>query len=177
MTNPALLPTIVRHSVPYLSQLDNRNNPLGSCNVTAIAMALSYFGKKSKSPKIQLEDELYKYMIDNGLDRHAPLDLAEVVRAYGCQDDFTYEGNIDMAREALAAGHICVIHGYFTKYGHIVTLVGYDEAGFWTHDPNGEYFSGGYDTRANGAFLHYSYNLIRRVAMPDNALWLHRISA
>jgi uncharacterized protein YvpB len=177
MPNSTALPPNVRLDVPYRSQLDNRNNPSGSCNVTAITMALLYFGKKGKHPQMQFEDELYEYMLDGGLDRHAPEDLAQVVRDYGCRDEFTKGATIEMAHEALANNMICVIHGYFTRYGHVVTLVGYTPEGLWVHDPNGEYFIGGYDTRANGAYLHYSNNLIRRVAMPDGQLWLHRISA
>lgn len=179
MNKPATLPRKVWIETPYRSQLDNRNNPHGSCNVTAITMALLRFGKRSKHPGVQLEDELYEYMEDNRLDRHAPEDLAKVVQTYGCKDVFTYNGNLDMARQALANGEILVIHGYFTRWGHIITGVGYDDDQqvLEVHDPNGEYFAGGYDTRANGAYLRYSYNLIQRVAMPDGKLWLHRISA
>ena len=118
-----------------------------------------------------------EYMEDNHLDRHAPEDLAKVVRAYGLQDDLTLNGTIEEAKIALAAGKILVIHGFFTRYGHIVCVVGYDEYGLIVHDPNGEWFPGGYDTRANGAYLHYSNNLIQRVCMPDEKLWMHRISA
>ena len=177
MTDTTVLPPSVRLEVPYRSQLDNRNNPHGSDNVTAITMALLYLGKTGKRLGNYFEDELYEYMEDNHLDRRAPEDLAKVVHDWGCRDDFTFQGSIDMARAALAMGNPCVIHGYFTRYGHIVTLVGYNPNGFIVHDSNGEYFIGGYDTRANGAFLHYSYKLIRKVAMPDNQLWLHRISA
>ncbi len=48
----------VKLNVPYLSQLDNINNPHGSCNVTCVAMCLSFFGKALKNPATgqQLED-------------------------------------------------------------------------------------------------------------------------
>ena len=44
---------------PYHTQLNNLNNPTGSCNVTSIAMCLAYFGVTA--PTGQLEDELYNY--------------------------------------------------------------------------------------------------------------------
>jgi uncharacterized protein YvpB len=171
------LPHTVKIDVPYRSQLDNVNNPTGACNVTAITMALLRFGKKGKHPEMQLEDELYEYMLDQGLNRHAPEDLAQVVRDYGCKDNYTSQGNIDLARSALANGQIPIFHGYFTREGHIITVTGYDSEGFFVHDPYGEWFPGGYDTRVSGANLHYSFGLINKVCMPDGQLWMHRISA
>lgn len=163
--------------VPFKSQLDNFENPYGACNVTSIAMCLAYFGAKSKNPKIQLEDELYHYMEQKGLSRHSPYDLATVVRNYGYRDNYTSAGNIEMARDHLAAGAPCVIHGWFTDSGHIIVLKGFDDKGFRVHDPYGEYWESGYDTAASGANLHYSYKLIRETCMQDGYLWLHRISA
>ncbi|HLO51488.1 MAG TPA: C39 family peptidase, partial [Kamptonema sp.] len=49
-------------NVPYLSQLDNENNPYGSCNVTCVAMCLGFLGHPLVDPVTnqQLEDELYQ---------------------------------------------------------------------------------------------------------------------
>ncbi len=146
--------------------------------MTAIAMCLAYYGVKSKSPEeIQLEDELYRYMERNGLNRHSPEDLATVVRDYGLKDDYRHDGTTEQAQAHLASGNPCVIHGYFTDSGHIVTLVGFDDDGFLVHDPYGEYFRRGYDNSVSGCNLHYSYGMIRRLCMDDGYLWLHRISA
>ena len=169
--------TVTKLTVPYFSQLDNKNNPYGSCNVTAIAMCLAYFGKKSNIPQEQLEDELYRYMERKGLDRHLPEDLATLVSAYGLRDDFRRDGTIEQAQIHLRSGNPCAIHGYFTQYGHIATLVGCDDTGFLVHDPYGEYWESGYDRNVSGAYLHYSYGMIERLCMPDGGLWLHRISA
>lgn len=168
----------VKLKVPYFSQLNNLRDPYRTCNVTSIAMCLAYWGKKSKSPGIiQLEDELDEYMESADLNRYSPTDLAKVVSAYGCKDDFTDRGNIALLQKALAAGTPCVIHGYFTNAGHIVTVTGCDNDGLWVHDPYGEWFRKGYNTSANGAYLHYSYPMIERLCMDDGFLWLHRISA
>jgi uncharacterized protein YvpB len=170
-------PRQVRLNVPYKSQLDNWYNPTGSCNVTSIAMCLEYFGVKRYDLRFsQLEDELYRYMIDIGLSRHSPHDLAKVVRDYGRRDDFTVWGTIDAVKEHLANGNPAVIHGYFTWFGHIIVLVGYDDNGFIVHDPYGEWFSTGYRNDLSGAFLHYSYNLIRNTCIPDGQFWVHFIS-
>lgn len=168
---------VTKLNVPYFSQLNNLRNPYGSCNVTAIAMCLAYFGVKSNNPQQQLEDELYEYMTDHGLDRHVPEDLATVVHRYGHKDNFSRTANIQEAIAHLQAGSPCVIHGWFTDSGHIVTVVGCDDKGLYVHDPYGEYFRHGYDNSVSGCNLHYSYGLIRRLCMDDGFLWLHRISA
>ncbi len=75
-----------------------------------------------------------------------------------------------------------MIHGYFTDFGHIVVLAGYDEHGFLVHDPYGEWYSWGYDPNdgtefdTKGKYIHYSYGLIQRLCLPDHNLWLHLIS-
>ena len=182
--DPSDRPAIkILNSVPYKSQLDNAFNPTGSCNVTSIAMCLEYFGVKPRKSKEagyykaeQLEDELYRYMERQGLSRHSPQDLARVVRDYGKKDDFTVWGTFERCRDHIAAGNPCVIHGYFTSFGHIIVLVGYNDKGFIVHDPYGEWFSSGYRTDLSGEFLHYSYDLIQRTCIPDGQFWVHYIS-
>ncbi|MCU0540771.1 MAG: C39 family peptidase [Oscillatoriaceae cyanobacterium Prado104] len=168
-------PAVMKLNVPFKSQLDNRLNPTGACNVTSIAMCLAYFGVEPQGVD-QLEDELFQYMLRKGLSRHSPEDLAQVVRDYGKKDDFTVWGTFERCRDHLAAGNPCVIHGYFTSFGHIIVLVGYDDKGFIVHDPYGEWFSSGYRTDLSGEFLHYSYGLIQRTCIPDGQFWVHYIS-
>ncbi|NJM61981.1 MAG: C39 family peptidase [Oscillatoriales cyanobacterium RU_3_3] len=146
-------PAVMKLNVPFKSQLDNQLNPTGACNVTSIAMCLAYFGVEPQGVD-QLEDELFQYMQRKGLSRHSPQDLARVVRDYGKKDDFTVWGTFERCRDHIAAGNPCVIHGYFTSFGHIIVLVGYDDKGFIVHDPYGEWFSSGYRTDLSGEFLH-----------------------
>ena len=173
---PKPIPTSYRLNVPYKSQLDNWFNPTGSCNVTSLAMCLEYFKARRKTSSGQLEDELYEYAINKGYSRHNPYDLARIVRDYGCQDYFSENATIDDVKDWIAAGNPAVIHGYFTSFGHIITVVGYDEFGFIVHDPYGEWFSSGYRTDLSGSYLHYSYRLITRVCIPDGSFWVHFIS-
>ncbi|MEB3884017.1 C39 family peptidase [Lyngbya sp. CCY1209] len=170
------LPPSVTLDVPYKSQLDNRFNPTGACNVTSLAMCLEYLGAERRTRAGQFEDELYEYAIANGYSRHSPYDLAQIARDYGVRDRFFEAGNIDRIRAWVAAGNPNIIHGYFTDFGHIIVVVGYDEYGLIVHDPYGEWFASGYRTDLSGAFLHYSYSLIRRLCMPDGNLWTHYLS-
>jgi uncharacterized protein YvpB len=168
---------MVNLNIPYKSQLDNRLNPTGSCNVTSVAMCLAWLGITPRNPKVQLEDELYAYAEKSGYSRRSPEDLAQIVRDYGHKDTYTSAGTILLAQQHLKQQKSpCIIHGYFTESGHIIVLTGYDAKGFFVHDPYGEFFEGGYRTDLSGKNLHYSYELIKRKAMPDGHLWLHRIS-
>lgn len=164
----------VKLDIEYKSQLDNENNPTGSCNVTSLAMCLFKEGIIGNGDG-QLEDQLYVYMERNGLSRHNPHDLAIVARDFNVVDDFTEFGTIERCQDHLAAGKPCIIHGWFSRFGHIIVLVGYDEDGFWVHDPYGEWHPTGYDTSVSGAYLHYSYNLIKRLCIPDGQFWVHYI--
>lgn len=173
---------VVKLNVPYKSQLDNVNEPFATCNVTSLAMCLEYYkiGLKSKVKNplnVQLEDELYKYMADKGLNKHYPEDLARVARAYGIKDDFTAYGTFERCKQHLSDGNPCIIHGYFTQPGHIIVLVGYDQTGFIVHDPYGEWFATGYRTDLSGEYLHYSYGLIQKTCAYDGQFWVHYLSA
>lgn len=169
-------PPTVRLGIPYRSQMDNLNNPTGACNVTSIAMCLDFLRIPRRRRTGQFEDELYEYAIAKGYSRWDPYDLAKIVRDYGAQDYFTENATIDDVQDWLASGNPAVIHGYFTSFGHIIVAAGYDSEGLFVHDPYGEWFPTGYDTTVSGAYLHYSYRLIRSVCMADGDFWVHFIS-
>lgn len=165
--------------VPCHSQLNNKYNPSGSCNVTSIAMTLRYYGIKATKER-QLEDELYVAMEAQGLSRHEPYDLKEIAEQYGVYDDLTTTGSLQDIKDALDSGYPCVLHGYFTRFGHIITVIGYNDQGFIVNDPYGEWHSWGYDTNASGCGLVYSYDLIARTCSPESIgnpknIYLHRI--
>lgn len=176
-THPRPLPKSHRLNVRFKSQVDNFYNPTGACNVTSIAMCLEYLNIPRRDLRYsQFEDELYRYAINMGYSRWSPYDLAKIARDYGARDYFTENALIEDVKDWVAAGYPAVIHGYFTSFGHIIVVVGYDENGFIVHDPYGEWFSTGYRTDLSGAYLHYSYQLIRRVCIPDGNFWVHFIS-
>jgi hypothetical protein len=175
-------PGAVKLDIPYKSQLNNTINPSGSCNVTSIAMCLEFLQISQQGAAGQFEDELYEYMENKGWSRHSPYDLAKLVRAYGAEDDFTSQATVADVKAWLSAGKPAVTHGYFTNFGHIIVLVGYDDTGFIVHDPNGEWDASGYirNSSANnhdqGKYQHYSYGLIERTCQTDNQFWVHFIS-
>ncbi|UBF28206.1 C39 family peptidase [Kovacikia minuta CCNUW1] len=173
---PKPKPKSIKLAIPYKSQLDNDENPTGSCNVTSLAMCLEFLGAKRKTTSGQFEDELYRYAENNGLSRHDPHDLAIIVEGYGCRDDFRSNATIEQVQNWLADGKPIVIHGYFTTFGHIVVITGFDATGFIVHDPYGEWTSSGYRTDLSGKYVHYSYRMIKTLCIPDGSFWVHFLS-
>ncbi len=170
-------PDQIKLPVPYLCQLDNTEDPYGTCNITSMSMVLNYFGIKGQNNDSErLPDELHDWIDARGLDRHDPACLAQVVDAYGVHDNFRQDATIEDVQEWLTQGNPAVVHGYFTSSGHIVCLIGYNSYGFIVNDPYGEYFAEGYDTSSTGAGLSYSYELIKKTCMTDNQFWVHFLS-
>jgi uncharacterized protein YvpB len=167
--------------VKYNSQLDNEYNPSGACNVTSIGMCLKYKGIEA-TLESQLEDELYVRLQDNGWSRHDPYDLQKIANLYpGIVDTFTEYGTFDDIYKAIDAGNPCVVHGYFTRFGHIIVIKGYTDNSFIVNDPYGEWHDWGYDTRASGESLEYSKGMIARLCSPESMgnpqdIFLHVIS-
>jgi uncharacterized protein YvpB len=173
------LPATKRLNVPYKSQLDNALNPNGACNVTCFAMVMAYFQIQGRTAVNQLEDELYRYMLRRNLSRHEPGDLVKLAQDYGLRNDFTMRGELYDIRKAIAEGRPCIVHGYFTSFGHIIVIRGYDQYGFYVNDPFGEWTSQGYiQGGTRGANLHYSNGLIQSKCSPEgkNHIWLHRLA-
>lgn len=177
-----VLPASVQLNVPYQSQLDNVENPFGSCNVTSISMCLEYFGVQGKNSNERLEDELQDYCNAHGMDRHAPADLAKLVQLYGCRDDFKTNTTTDEVKQWLLKGNPVVTHGYFTSSGHVVCIIGYNDKGFVIHDPYGEWTPTGYDRNdpsgndTKGKAVTYSYDMMRQTCMTGGEFWVHFIS-
>ena len=172
------LPASKRLNVPYHSQLNNADNPRGACNVTCFAMVMNYFKIPRKTNAVQFEDELYRYMENKGLSRHEPQTLSKMAEAYGLRNELTLRGSATDIRRAIAEGKPCIIHGYFTSFGHIVTIIGYDKSGFIVNDPFGEWTADGYIEGPYGGGLHYSNNLIQGTCSPEGPdyMWIHRLS-
>lgn len=166
--------------VPFYTQVTNKYNPSGSCNVTCFAMALDYHGIKATKEK-RLSDELYAELTRLGWSRHDPYDLQAIANTYaGIKSNFTEKGTFDDIIKSINEGNPVILHGYFTRFGHIIIIIGYDENGFIVHDPWGEWHHWGYDVGAHGKELHYSYNLIARKGSPESVdnprnLFIHTV--
>lgn len=140
-------------------------------------MALSFL-KIPQRTTGRYPDELQDYMEAKGRDRHSPVDLADTAADYGAVCHFTTKTTIEEVKAWLSTGNPCVVHGYFTDSGHIIALTGFDEYGFYVHDPYGEWSSDGYDRNdeknfTKGKLLHYSYEMMRETSITDEEFWVH----
>jgi uncharacterized protein YvpB len=172
-----LTPSQVELNVPYFSQRDNPRWPGSTCNVTSIAMVLYYYGLRSKSGG-QLEDELLQWCINRygaGSETDHSV-LAQMVRAYGFQDDYGTNRTWGQIRNELASGRPVVIAGYFTHSGHIVCVIGYTPTGYIVNDPWGDAQSGYWSTEGRKVFYPSSY--MAKMCSPEGEgnAWAHFIS-
>ena len=156
-------------------------NPTGSCNVTCVAMCLHHLGMDPHPGGERLEDVLYRRLEAEGRSRHNPYDLKALIDSHpGFKDIFRENGDLAGIRSSIDAGNPVIVHGYFTSFGHIIVIRGYDERGFIVNDPYGEWFSSGYDNARSGEALHYSYGLIARTCSPESVadprhIWYHTV--
>ncbi|HAT15441.1 MAG TPA: peptidoglycan-binding protein [Microcoleaceae bacterium UBA10368] len=169
------VPNNVELNVPYFSQRDNPRFDWSTCNVTAIAMVLYYYGVSSKWGG-QLEDELLQWCFDfagqgSQTDHNV---LSALIQAYGFKTSFSATRQWADVRSELLNRRPVVLAGDFTASGHIITLIGYNSQGYIVQDPWGDALTGYSDTE--GRKLLYPYDYINQVAGPDGNVWAHFIS-
>ena len=169
------VPNDVELNVPYFSQRDNPRFDWSTCNVTAIAMVLYYYGVRSKWGG-QLEDELLQWCFDyagQGSQTDHSV-LSALIQAYGFKTSFDTTRKWADVRSELLNRRPVVLAGDFTAAGHIITLIGYNSEGYIVQDPWGDALTGYSDTE--GRKLMYPYGYIDQVSGPDGNVWAHFIS-
>lgn len=174
------LPKRANVQVPYFSQLDNRLEPYGTCNVTCVAMVMASKGIVGDGSMPQLEDQLTAKCYKEGWDRHSPADLQKLFAWKKVLSKFSYTATQAELKACLASGRPAILHGYFTRSGHIIVAKGYDDTAyngtgaFICHDPNGEWNRTGYTHQAGaGKDVLYSYAMIRETCQTDGQFWVH----
>ena len=147
-------------NVPYFYQYSNALYPSRSCQNTSIAMVLAYFGWNG------VPDDITAYWGKNYA--QSPHGLADVFnreaswRGINARITPVTNGTIAGLQAELDAGNPTIVHGYFTSYGHVMVVLGYDANGYYVNDPAGrwsQYFQGGYPYAWNstiGQGMYYS---------------------
>jgi uncharacterized protein YvpB len=164
--------------VPYFYQYDNGINPGGSCQNTSMAMVLRFYGADDETP--DAISEQYGTSQAQTVSGFQQVFDAEAA-AYGLswRDEGTTTGTLDDVHAQLAAGIPVVVHGYFTAYGHVIVLVGYDGDVYWANDPAGEwdqvYMGGGYSgvDPTEGYYVTYDASAVDAAIAPDGWVWMH----
>jgi hypothetical protein len=134
----------------YYQQRNNELRPGASCNSTSMVQALSIMGLAfPKSEYKQPEDALTAYIIAQGGNPEIHADLSRFTNQWMSKDvtKFSTALPVDSILLEIKNGRPVVLSGTFpghptpmkSHYGHIVTLVGYEESkkGIIIDDPYG----------------------------------------
>lgn len=178
---------------PYYPQRDNEYNPHGTCNVTCLAMVLSYHNVRPQRSETQLEDELYLRLQEPDAQaefvrsypslakkgykpRHVHGMLRWLAQQYGFYARFDSNVLRGQMEEWGTEHGPMILSGKFTGSGHIVTLVGQTICNdFIVHDPYGDWNTA-YRSH-QGAYRIYNREAMERVLSGDSkfAKRCHRI--
>ena len=153
-------PTARLLKVSFESQIDNASGQgFRECFSSSAAMLAKYWGR------ISSDDQYNKVRRRFGDTTSAQAQVA-ALRSLGLQSHLWTNGRqVDLMR-SIAGGRPVAVgwlhHGSPrapTGGGHWSVVIGYDAAGVWMNDPNGEadLVRGGYLRNRNGAGLHYSW--------------------
>ena len=177
---PARLP-----DVPYFYQYANSLYPNSTCQNTTIAMVLAMRGW-SGTPDVITEFW--------GKDRaQSPEGFSEVLNGeasyWGVDVRSTHrrDATFEDLHSLLDQGIPVPVHGYFTGYGHVLLVLGYDANGYWVNDPAGEWnerFTGGYPygwDSTVGDGIYYPRAAFEAAIGTSNGstplpIWLHELS-
>lgn len=165
--------------VPYFYQYNNTNNPGGSCQNTSLAMCIKYFGGTAEYP--DAVSNVYgttQAQSVSGLQTVFNTEAANfnlTVRDVGHSN-----GTFSQIQALLAAGIPVIVHGYFTSYGHVMVLTGYNGVDYIANDPAGkwsqQYQNGGYCqcSSTEGHDVLYSKAAMEQAIGPDGTVWYHQ---
>lgn len=177
------MPQSVNLPVPYHPQYDNAYEPNRTCFATSASMALAFYGVKSKAAGVALEDELYLFINDNGLDRFSWQDIAWVIGKYGCKATITTSGTFADIKAALDKGCPVILGTFLTHAGHIILVRGYNADGLICNDPWGLALGAGkYNLQKDGNGVLYPWSMIAADASEQGAadptdLWIMAVEA
>lgn len=177
-------PSTVVSGVPYFFQYNNSINPSGSCQNTSLAMLLSFY-KCAVTPDQISASWGTSYA-------QSPSGLAAVFNAYAssCKIPQRLKAHTDGVpadvNALIQAGKPVIVHGYFTSYGHVLVLQGYDGTHYTANDPAGKWkqtFKGGYYSSDgdDGKYIKYSRDpVVQAIYTLDGStpypIWYHEVT-
>lgn len=173
-------------ALPYFYQYANQLAPGATCQNTSIAMVLAAFGWRGRPDDITAEfGRTYAQSpaglasLFNTLARRAGISARLQARTAG-----TLAG----LRTLVNAGKPTIVHGFFTSFGHVLVVTGFDGTHYTVHDPAGTWnqaFGGGYPhgwEPTAGRGIRYPKAAFERAigtydggAVVDGSLWYHEL--
>jgi len=164
------LPASVELPVPYLSVRDNVYKYYATSKSTSLAMALSYYGVKPKTPRVRLADELYQKYQELAPDSETNWSMTTLVaKAYGFEAFWDVSMTLAQVKQQLASGHP-VIAQLMVTTAHTntvdVCVIGYTQSGLIVNDPWGNPLTG--YTNTDGSRVLLTNEFLNRVFFDTN---------
>lgn len=167
----------------YRSQRDNKYSPTTTCNVTALAMALSCLGVEVSEDDLYLKANSKRYQryalkignwIDKFIKRRKLNQVWKILEkladeALGGKEKATFKSNWLTMSDIISRiniGQPVLISGSFTHGGHIVCVVGHNSIGLICADPWGDWNQKYKDHDGDGVL--YLYDKLRPVLKGKN---------
>lgn len=131
--------------VPYFFQYSNRLYPGSSCQNTSVAMVLAYLGWGGVP-----DDITASWGKDYA---QSPHNLSSMFNTIASSENLSgslvtdTNGSLSEFRSLARSGEVLIVHGYFTGYGHVLVVTGFDGVDYIANDPAGAWrgtFKGGY---------------------------------
>lgn len=164
--------------VPYFYQYNNSINPGGSCQNTSVAMVIKFYGGTSETPDAisgingtsLAQSPAGLQQVFNSEASYFGLSVTDIAHTSG-----TFAG----IHALIASGKPVIVHGYFTGYGHVMVITGYNGTTYTCNDPAGQwsqvYQYGGYSqtNSTEGHSVTYSKSNFENAIGPDGTVWYH----
>jgi hypothetical protein len=176
---------VIDHSKPYITdfpyfyQYNNSLSPASSCQNTAMAMVIKYYGGTSETPDQITEHYNIKPQQDvSGWE--STFNSEASYFGLNVRDNGSETYTVQDMRDELAKNKPVVVHGYFTEGGHVMVVLGFDGSHYYVHDPAGEwseqYGYGGYsgNNPTIGKYIKYSKDAFENAISPDGYVWMHK---
>lgn len=169
--------------VPYFFQYSNRLFPGASCQNTSVAMVLAHLGWRG------VPDDITSSW---GKDyAQSPHNLSYMFNTIAQAEDISgrlvtdTSGSLGEFRSRASGGDVMIVHGYFTGYGHVLVVTGFDGTHYIANDPAGVWrgtFRGGYgwSGATDGHNIRYNKEAFEAaIGTSDGysslALWYHSL--
>ena len=117
----------------------------------------------------------------------SPSGLNAVYSSYATRSNITTYTNAspEELKAALSSGYIAIVHGYFTGFGHVLVVRGYENGRYYVNDPAGKWaecFKCGYNsTNDLNGVTSYSESAFDAAVFTSDGYsylpgWVHLIS-
>ena len=158
---PESEPQVENSGVPYFFQYSNRLYPGSSCQNTSVAMVLAHLGWDG------VPDDITSSW---GKDyAQSPHNLSSMFNTIASSEGLSgrlvtdTNGSLGEFRSLASRGEVLIVHGYFTGYGHVLVVTGFDGTDYIVNDPAGVWrgtFKGGYgwSGATDGHAIRYNKN-------------------